>query len=68
MPKRPRTSLAYRHFIRMETDDWLKTQVRERDEAARKAREAERSLRDLENAAVLAELERNKERKTTLGE
>ena len=61
MPKRPRTTLAYRHAIRMDAQDWIRTQVRNRDEAARKAREAEK-------AAVLAELERNKERNTTRGE
>lgn len=54
MPKRPRSSLAYRRAIRMDAEDWMKTQVRERDEAARKAREAEM-------AAVLADLERNKQ-------
>lgn len=60
MPKRPRYSPGYLRHVRMETDDWTKTQVRERDEAARKTREAEK-------AAVLAELERNKERKNNLG-
>lgn len=60
MPKQPRYSPGYLRHVRMETNDWTKTQVRERDEAARKAREAERSLRDLEKAAVIAELEKNK--------
>lgn len=54
MSKHPRyTSPGYRHAVRMDQREWIISQVRERDEAARKAVEAEK-------AAVLAELEKNK--------
>lgn len=54
MPKQPRRySPGYLHQVRKDTDEWIRSQVRARDEAARKAEEAER-------AAVFAELERNK--------
>ena len=54
MPKRPRYSAGYLRAVRQDRDEWIKSRVSERDEAARKAREAEK-------AAVIAELERNKQ-------
>lgn len=54
MPTPPRyTSPGYRRAVREDLNDWIRTQVRERDAAARKAIEDEK-------AAVLADLERNK--------
>lgn len=54
MPKRPRYSAGYLRAVRQDADEWTISRVRERDEAARKAREVEK-------AAVIAELERNKQ-------
>lgn len=54
MPKKPRYySPGYLHAVRLEQREWIISQVRERDEAVRKARDAE-------IAAVMAELEKNK--------
>ena len=58
MTKKPRWySPGYLRAVQRDTDEWLRTrrinEVRARDEAERKAKEAER-------AAVFAELDRNK--------
>ncbi len=55
MTKQPRYSRGYLRHVRWEAQDWTKSQVQARDEAARKARADE-------IAAVLADLERNKPR------
>lgn len=53
MSKTPRYSPGYLRAVREDRDDWIKTRVRNQDEAKRKEREAE-------IAAVMAELEKNK--------